>query len=193
MRVVYFDFFGVLSTTAFLKCIEEYIPQARRAEWIKRVDSLDRGDVTEADFVRLMSKEEGIGEKAITNFIEKAPVLNGELMHFLQQLKDKYSIGLLTNAPRSIVERVLKDKISLFDILIISSDVHILKPNQKIFELAVAKAKCDPKDIIFIDDNPENIAAAKNCGINGIVFKDIESLIKEFSAVCMDPTAECPI
>ena len=56
----------------------------------------------------------------------------------------------------------------------------ITKPNPKIFKYAIIKAKCKPKEIVFVDDGSNNVRSAKKLGIIGIHFINIEKLIKDF-------------
>jgi epoxide hydrolase-like predicted phosphatase len=69
-------------------------------------------------------------------------------------------------------------KTPLFDEFILSHEVHLTKPDSKMFEIAIQKAGCKPEEIIFIDDGFNNIRAASELGINGIRFVDIGELIK---------------
>ncbi len=48
-----------------------------------------------------------------------------------------------------------------FDGLLISGEVKLVKPDKKIFELAISRFLLNPKETVFIDDNIENIDSAK--------------------------------
>ena len=69
----------------------------------------------------------------------------------------------------------------LFDEFILSHEVHLTKPDSKIFEIAIQKAGCTPEEILFVDDGFNNIRAASELGINGIRFIDINELIKSLN------------
>lgn len=65
----------------------------------------------------------------------------------------------------------------LFDGLVVSSDVHLIKPDVKIYELLCETYGLIPQECIFVDDRPENVEAAKKAGMEGIVFDgDYEAL-----------------
>lgn len=60
------------------------------------------------------------------------------------------------------------DFIKLFDGAVISGEIHLIKPQAEFFKYAIAMHQMDPKQTAFIDDQPENIKAALECGITGI-------------------------
>jgi HAD superfamily hydrolase (TIGR01509 family) len=71
------------------------------------------------------------------------------------------------------------DFVDYFDDLILSHEIHLTKPNPKIFEYSIQKAGCKPEKIIYIDDGLNNLRAAKELGITGIKFTNIDNLKKD--------------
>lgn len=57
-----------------------------------------------------------------------------------------------------------------FDGVMVSSDVHLIKPDTRIYELLCRTYDLKPQECIFIDDRPENVEAAERVGMKGIVF-----------------------
>jgi FMN phosphatase YigB (HAD superfamily) len=57
----------------------------------------------------------------------------------------------------------------LFDGIIISGDVNALKPHATIYEALLTRYNLNPEHCWFIDDQKENVHAAQQLGINGIV------------------------
>ncbi len=57
---------------------------------------------------------------------------------------------------------------NLFDGIIISGDVHCLKPSGDIYTTLLTRYDLSPKTCWFIDDQQENVNAACQLGINGI-------------------------
>jgi HAD superfamily hydrolase (TIGR01509 family) len=178
MKTILFDFFGVLSTPVYKKVIDTYIPEIDRTKWMKKLDELDMGNLSEEELVLQLATESGASVDEIRAAVDAAPVRNDELFNFIEhKLRPKYSIGLLTNIPRSLLERVAKDKFWLFDPLIISSDVKMIKPSAEIFEEAIKRCDVEAQEILFIDDGEKNIAAAKNAGLSGFIYKDFDSFL----------------
>jgi len=69
---------------------------------------------------------------------------------------------------------------------IASFAVKCMKPSEKIYQIAYEEAKTEirdlqPNEILFLDDLEENIAGAKKFGFEGLVFSEIEPVIKAFT------------
>jgi len=63
-----------------------------------------------------------------------------------------------------------------FDDRVVSGYVGMIKPDPQIFHLAIDRFGVDPATTIFIDDREENITAAVQCGLQGHLFRDSETL-----------------
>lgn len=59
-----------------------------------------------------------------------------------------------------------------FDLVMMSNEVGLLKPDPAIFETALELLAVTPQQAIFIDDIAENVEAARTLGIAGIVHTD---------------------
>ena len=64
----------------------------------------------------------------------------------------------------------------LFDNLIISCYYGVIKPDRKIYDIALNEMKIKPEQAIFIDDRQENIDTANMLGITGIFFENSTQL-----------------
>lgn len=180
MKVVLFDFFGVLSTPAYMEVIKKFIPIVQQEEWIKKLDTLDSGDMSEEQLVAEISAYSQASLSEILFLANSAPKLNQKLIDFIKSdLKDKFKVGLLTNIPRSLLERIINSALDLFDFKFISSELKLIKPDRRIFELAISKVGCDADEIIFIDDGIKNIEAARELGINVILYENFNQFLKE--------------
>lgn len=180
MKTILFDFFGVISTPVYMKVIKKYIPEEDQQFFVQKLDVLDTGDLSEEDLVQEIAIKAGITTDEVWDEVKRAPVVNEELLNFIQnELKPKYRVGLLTNIPRSLLVRIIPDKLELFDPLMISSDLKLIKPSKEIFEVAIARCECLPSEILFTDDGEKNIAAAKSVGLHGIVYTDFLSFKEE--------------
>ena len=109
--------------------------------------------------------------------------INKEMVELVKNIKknNKLMIICLSNINSSHWKYIKKKKWEiwdLFDEFILSHEVHLTKPDSKIFEIAIKKAGCAPEEIVFIDDGFNNIRAALELGIKGIRFVDIDELTK---------------
>jgi FMN phosphatase YigB (HAD superfamily) len=55
------------------------------------------------------------------------------------------------------------------DLVMMSNEVELLKPDPEIFELALSLLDVAPEDAIFVDDQPANVAAAAALGIHPLL------------------------
>lgn len=89
-----------------------------------------------------------------------------------RNIKDKYNnikIIIATNHVsfiRNFIEEVFGGQ--HLDDLIISAEIHKIKPNSEFYEYILNKYDINPEELLFLDDNIENINSAKNMGINTI-------------------------
>ena len=91
-------------------------------------------------------------------------------------LLSNISIGFADNYCKNTdVERVL----SLFDGLVFSGKIGLVKPNADIFNYLLNKFDLKAEETIFIDDNKKNTDGAKKVGINGYLFDGDVNKIKK--------------
>lgn len=63
-----------------------------------------------------------------------------------------------------------------FDAFILSYERHSCKPDLKIYKEAIVKADSTPERCLYIDDSPDNVAAARLLNMQGIVFTSVDGL-----------------
>ncbi len=100
--------------------------------------------------------------------------LDTELVDYIRSLRPKYRSGLLSNAWLDM-RQVLQERMHIldaFDEVIISAEVGLMKPDPRIFQLAVERLGAAPAEAVFIDDFPPNVRAAREFGLNAIRFRD---------------------
>jgi epoxide hydrolase-like predicted phosphatase len=66
-----------------------------------------------------------------------------------------------------------------FDRLILSHEVGHIKPAAAFYRACAEAAGAPPAECVFIDDLPENVAGARAAGLEGIVFRDVPSLLDD--------------
>ena len=84
----------------------------------------------------------------------------------LRKLKKKYKLYGLTNWSAETFPIVFKrfSFFKLFDGIVISGQEKLIKPDKKIFEIILERYHLEAKNSLFIDDNMNNIQAAKEMG-----------------------------
>lgn len=72
--------------------------------------------------------------------------------------------------------RATEPLFDLFDDIVVSGDEKLAKPDHRIFELAARRFRFLPEEMLFIDDNAANIAAARELGWKVHHFHDAAAL-----------------
>ena len=70
------------------------------------------------------------------------------------------------------------------DDIIISAEINKIKPNKDFYNYILNKHKIKPQELLFLDDNINNINGAKELGINTIKVDKETELLKEIEK-CM--------
>lgn len=62
--------------------------------------------------------------------------------------------------------------IELFEGFVVSADYHISKPDLRIYKILTDKYKLKAEECLFIDDSPQNTAAAESLGMKTVCFNN---------------------
>ena len=92
------------------------------------------------------------------------------MVEYVKQLKNKgfHIFGLSNWSVETFsLVRPVYPVLDLMEDMVISGVEHVMKPDPKIFELALQRFGIKAEETVFIDDNPKNVAAANALGIRG--------------------------
>lgn len=81
--------------------------------------------------------------------------------------------------------REFRESEPLFDLfgdVVVSGDEKLVKPHREIYDLAARRFGHAPESMLFIDDNPDNIAGAAALGWRVHHFRDAETLRADLAA-----------
>jgi len=94
----------------------------------------------------------------------------------LQQRPD-ITIGIISNTNEIHAHwlRTNLPELALFNAVIMSNEVSLLKPDPAIYHLCLQKLGIPPQQAILIDDLPANIDGARTIGMAGIVHSNWET------------------
>jgi epoxide hydrolase-like predicted phosphatase len=189
------DLGGVIIDLDFSAFIKEVIPPTMQnaqtqlmMEFFRQSDIYHQGLIEDEEFYHLacnvieacvLNKEEFF--KAFNSIISE---VNENMINLIKNIKRKNDLKLIciSNINSSHHEYIKEQDwniFELFDDVVLSHEVKITKPNPKIFKNAIKKAKCKPKEIIYIDDGLNNVKAAQEMNINAIKFNSVSEIIKK--------------
>ncbi len=104
--------------------------------------------------------------------------IDRNLISFITGLKRNYKTGLLSNAwsdARQSLAAEIGD-LSIFEFIVYSAEVGLMKPDPAIYRRILDMMQLPPEKAIFVDDTEQNIAAANELGIHGLLFKSAEKV-----------------
>ncbi len=176
VKAVIFDCFGVLITIGRDLLHQTYPQFSDQLTELERKS--DSGLVSRSEFYNSVVAITGISMDDAMNKYYSVENYNQSSIDLIKQVKatGRYKIGLLSNIGRGWLDDFLPimNSMNLFDAVILSSDIGIIKPDPKIFELMAEKLGVNTDECIMIDDTPVNIASAINTGMQGIIFDSID-------------------
>jgi epoxide hydrolase-like predicted phosphatase len=195
IRAVFFDFGGVIMRTEYQS------PRQQLAEKF----NLDYDEIDQAVFGTQSARRASLGEiteqahwtevlkrfkqplSEMQTFIDAffgGDVIDRSLVETIRGLRGRFHTGLISNAWSGLRDYLIKEKIlDVFDSIVISAEVGVVKPEAEIFNLALERAKVRAAEAIFVDDVAENIKGCEKVGMKGLLFKDPQESLRQLNQV----------
>lgn len=102
----------------------------------------------------------------------------------------RYKLAVLSNSPPGLARWLDEwDLLDLFDVVFCSGDEGMRKPDPAAFAITLQRLGVAPEEVVFIDDTPGHVAAARSLGLHAILFTTAEALAEELDAVLGSGTA----
>lgn len=185
IKAIIFDCFGVLVVAGHVLMHQDY-PQFD-TEFTELQRQSDLGFITRQQFNESVAKLTGLSAAEVELKYWSINKFNQPTMDWVRELKmsGKYKIGMLSNIGRDWMGAILPvfDQQKMFDDLILSGDVKVIKPDPEIFRLMADKLAVHPNECVMIDDIPINIDGAKLAGMQGIVYKTLDQTRSELNNI----------
>ena len=178
-KLLLFDCFGVVMREVAPYWFRRYYTD-EEADRIKEetMHDGDVGAIPDDELYSRLGKTVGVPGDAIRREWEELVFPNRDTIALIRELKSRYRVVLLSNAMSGYLRYAL-DKCGiadLFDDVIVSAEVKLVKPDPAIFRLALERAGVDAKNALMIDDVEKNLDGAKAVGIDGYLFRDADGL-----------------
>ncbi len=143
---------------------------------------------SEIDFWLDLAKQKGVQlqnnwPEAYTAAIKASVGADPEMFAIIDELKDqKIQIGLLSNINDRYTALIRGFGFyQPFDPCLLSCEIGLEKPNKEAYEALLKALNIPAEEIVFIDDKPENIEAAKQLGIDAILFESPKQVRADLS------------
>lgn len=153
-------------------------------------DRLDKGTITDEEVL------DGIKKRLPKNLCNRACELYLHCFEHLEEVQGMRNLiekirgsgkklYLLSNISKSFAKDYknipeIASVLSLFDGLVLSGTINMVKPDENIFEYLCETYSVTPEESVFIDDNPKNIATAKKLGFGTFLFNGDAEALSDF-------------
>lgn len=177
IRGIIFDCFGVLYRGSLTHLSELAAPGDRQAVYDLSHAS-DYGYISHDEYFRQLGQLVGRAPQEVEDIIRERHIRNDEMIALVRELRATYKVGLLSNVGQGVMDELFsrQEQRELFDAVILSSDVGMVKPHPEIYQYALNQLNLLPEECIMIDDLPTNIEGAQQVGMQGIVFTSCAQL-----------------
>jgi len=104
-----------------------------------------------------------------------APGVHWMVVHKIRELKGRgLRLGLLTNNVKEFGDhwRTMFPLEELFEEVVDSSHVGVRKPEREIYALTCSRMAIEPAEAVFVDDNADNVEAAREYGMEAVHFRE---------------------
>ncbi|HEY2128499.1 MAG TPA: HAD family phosphatase [Streptosporangiaceae bacterium] len=111
--------------------------------------------------------------------------LNTDLAAYFAGLRPRYRTGIISNSFVGARHREQQRYgfTEMTDLIVYSHEVGMSKPDPRIYQLACDGLGVPAADMVFLDDLPENVAAARQAGLHAVLFQDTRQAIADIQAL----------
>ncbi len=144
---------------------------------------LDKGKISASDFfkeIKRLIRYNGPIQDLMTAWNAMLLDVPEERLDVLVEMKHNYNTYLLSNTCEPHIdafekelenEHGIKNFEDYFDKVYYSCRMGMRKPDKEIFEFVLQQNNLKPEETIFIDDSPQHVKGAGECGINAFLLQ----------------------
>ncbi len=197
IRAVFFDLGGVVVRT------EYQAPRERLAERLNMTyedlyrvvfesESARRaslGEITTEQHweavARMLHRPVSEAERIQEEFFA-GDVIDFQLVQFVRSLRPRYCTGLISNAWPDLRAYLIRHKLDqAFEVCVLSAEAGVMKPEPRIFQLALEQAHVGAHEAAFVDDTPAHVEAARRLGMYALLFRDSQQILSELNTLLL--------
>ena len=176
IKVVAFDLVGVLVN-------EKDIELSEIEEKLERMFGPNLNDADYLIEARKVAKKDLTIVNITETLIDKLyKVKDREIFKKVKEQDENIKVIIATNHLSFVRNFIVESfNVDYLDDLIISAEIHKIKLNSDFYEYVLNKYNIDSKELLFLDDNIDNVNGANQLGINTIHVEKNTNLIQEIS------------
>lgn len=173
MKAIILDMYGVIVKQTgddFVPYVQQAFPELEPEEILKPWNKADMGEWSSLE-IWAAAGFQGDLENIERNYLDTIE-LNDGFLDFVQAVRNKYKLAIISN-DSSRWSKYLREKFNInqyFDVISISGDLKIRKPDERIFRLTIEKLAVNAAECLYVDDRRGYLGAASKLGMDTILF-----------------------
>jgi putative hydrolase of the HAD superfamily len=164
------------------------------------IHALERGECTDEEFERVLAAElkdvdgQPVPADGLLGRMFAAGVIQAEMVELVRSARRAgLRTALLSNSWGTSGFAYPRDLLGeLFDVVVISAEVSMRKPEERIFRHTAALLGLDPQECIFIDDVEANVTAAQAVGLTAWHHRDSAATLAHLADLLGSALAQEP-
>ena len=173
MKTIILDMYGVIlkdTGDGFYSYVNGFFPNLPVEEIYPIWDKAGIGEITSLEIFKEIGFKDDLAkiEKEYLDSVE----INEGFYDFAEAAKKHYKLALLSNDAGEW-SKYLREKYDInkyFDVITISGDVKMKKPDEQIFKYTTNLLGCQTDECTYIDDRRANLQTAQSLGMDTILF-----------------------
>lgn len=169
----------IAEESEIVRFLETVVP----LDWHRQLDGGRSWEEALQERIALFPEHEALIRAYRHRFVETIPHAIEGTVGILETLAGAgVPLYALTNFPAEVFDET-RDRFAFFDHfrgIVVSGYEKMMKPDPAIFRLLAERYAIAPETAVFVDDVPDNVAAACDCGFHGLVFTSPEALAADF-------------
>jgi putative hydrolase of the HAD superfamily len=163
----------------YQRLIDSWLEPLTETEPQSPVHAVERGEIEVSDFERRLASsirrhdQQPVSDDGLLDRMFKYFAVAPEMIALVAQIKQLgVRTGLLSNSWGNSYPREGWDE--LFDVVVISGEVGMRKPEPEIFRYATDLLGVPPAECVFVDDLTANVTAAKSLGLTVVLHRSYD-------------------
>lgn len=173
IKAIVFDCFGVLVGQGFDATyrLAGGDPVEDRVFVSDMLGQANLGVITSSEMTERICEKLNITVQVWRAAVAQSEQPNEELLAYVTELKKHFKVAVLSNANVGTLQRKFTPaQLGIFDAVVVSAEVGLIKPNKEIYELAAERLGIETTECIFVDDNQSFCDGAEVAGMISICY-----------------------
>ncbi|MFR9602501.1 MAG: HAD family phosphatase [Rikenellaceae bacterium] len=175
---IIFDLGGVVVARDPKKCTPEFLEFFNYINYDPMPtfwSEYDRGAISFEGVKEALAEFRGVTKEFCDAYVAKTIVMQEEIAptkELIIKLKERgYKLYVLSNMAHEYINHIRSlDVYKYFDGQVVSCEEGVVKPEARIYEIALERYDLRPSETLFVDDRQMNVVAAQEIGIGGFHF-----------------------